>query len=170
MLATSSAGTTSSANFSVNLTDVNAAPGGAGTDVNAAGNQVAETATTGTAVGRTAQAVAAVGMTESVLTLVYALEALVVYTKLYGKKSSPFETHEGHVHTIGQTVKSCVYGCILCVVFFSFIFTVDLLDQKRWVPFAQSVCLVISTLLCFMGLTAPPREPEVDELGSSPVR
>lgn len=99
-----------------------------------------------------------------VLTLVYALEAFVVYTNLYGKKSNPLETHAGRVHTIGMTVRACVYGCILCAVFFSFVFTVDLLDQKRWVPFAQSVCLVISTFLCFMGLTAPPRQPEADGL------
>jgi hypothetical protein len=54
-------------------------------------------------------------------------------------------------------------------VFFAFIFTVDLLDLKRWVPLAQSTCFLITTLLCLMSLTAPPREPEVDELGSSPV-
>lgn len=90
-----------------------------------------------------------------VLTLVYALEAFVVYTKLYGKKSSPLETHADRVHMIGVTVKSGVYGCIVCVVFFAFAFTVDLLDLKRWVPFGQSACLVTCTLLCFMGLTAP---------------
>jgi hypothetical protein len=104
-----------------------------------------------------------------VLTLVYASQAFVVYRALYGKKSNPFETHAGRVHRIGVTVKVNVYGCIVCVVFFAFVFTVDLLDLKRWVPLAQSVCLLITTLLCLMGLTAPPREPEVDELGSNPV-
>lgn len=104
-----------------------------------------------------------------VLTLVYASQAFVVYRALYGKKSNPFETHAGRVHTIGLTVKVNVYGCIVCVVFFAFVFTVDLLDLKRWVPLAQSVCLLITTLLCLMSLTAPPRQPEVDELGSSPV-
>ena len=71
------------------------------------------------------------------------------------------------MHTIGLTVKFGVYGCIVCVVFFAFVFTIDLLDLKRWVPLAQSVCLLITTLLSIMGLTAPPRGPEVDELGSS---
>jgi hypothetical protein len=104
------------------------------------------------------------------LTLVYALEAFVVYRALYGKKSTPLETHAGRVHTIGLTVKVCVYSCIVCVVFFAFTFMLDLLDLKRWMPFAQSVCLLITTLLCLLALTAPPREPEVDELGSSPVR
>lgn len=100
-----------------------------------------------------------------VLTLVYALEAAVVYINLYGKKSTPFETHAGRMHTIGQTVKSCVYSSILCAVFFSFIFTVDLLDEKRWAPFAITACLVISTLLCFMGLTEPHRGREEETAG-----
>jgi hypothetical protein len=104
-----------------------------------------------------------------VLTLVYALQAFVVYRALYGKKSNPLETHAGRVHTIGLTVKVCVYSCIVCLVFFSFVFTVDLLDLKRWAPFAQSVCLLTTTLLSLMSLTAPPREPEADGLSSSRV-
>lgn len=99
-----------------------------------------------------------------VLTLVYASQAFVVYRALYGKKSNPFETHAGRVHMIGVTVKVNVYGCIVCVVFFAFVFTVDLLDLKRWVPLAQSVCLLITTLFCLMSLTAPPRQPEADGL------
>lgn len=90
-----------------------------------------------------------------VLTLCYALQTFVVYRALYGKKTNPLETHERRVHTIGLTVKVCVYSCIVCVVFFAFAFTLDLLDLKRWVPFAQSVCLLCTTLLCLMGLTAP---------------
>jgi hypothetical protein len=89
------------------------------------------------------------------LTLVYVAQSLVVYRALYGKKGNPFETHAGRVHKIGVTVRVCVYGCIVCVVFFAFVFTVDQLDMKRWVPLAQSVCLLISTLLCLMGLTLP---------------
>ncbi|RCW63014.1 cadherin domain-containing protein, partial [Pseudorhodoferax soli] len=56
VVATSSDGSTSSANFSIGLTDVNEAPVGAVTDVNAAANQVAENAANGTVVGVTAQA------------------------------------------------------------------------------------------------------------------
>jgi hypothetical protein len=104
-----------------------------------------------------------------VLTLTYAVQAVVVYRNLYGKKCNPFETHAGRVHAIGLTVKSVVYGCIVCVAFFAFVFTVDLLEVKRWVPLAQSACFLSSTLLCLMGLTPPPREPEVDELGETPA-
>ena len=104
-----------------------------------------------------------------VLTLVYASQAFVVYRALYGKKSNPLETHSSRVHTIGVRVRATVYGCIVCALFFACIFAVDVLDLKRWVPLAQSVCLLINTLLCLMSLTAPQRDTETDRLDSSPV-
>jgi len=104
-----------------------------------------------------------------VLTLTYASQIFVVYRTLYGKKANPFETHAGHLHKIGLAVKTIVYGCIVCSAFFAFVFAVDLLDLKRWVPLAQSVCLLITTFLVLMSLSAPAREPEADELGSSPA-
>jgi hypothetical protein len=101
-----------------------------------------------------------------VITLVYALQASVVYAVLYGKKPNPFETHAGRMRTIGLVVKSCVYSCIACVVFISLYFTPALLDLQRWKPFALSVFLVITALLSLMGMAAPPRRPEADGLGS----
>jgi MFS family permease len=102
-----------------------------------------------------------------VLTLVYASQAFVIYKALYGKKTTPLETHARRVHRIGLTVQVSVYSCVVCVVFFAIIFTFDVLDLKRWVPFAQSVCLLITTLLCLMSLTAPPpRQPDADKLDS----
>jgi hypothetical protein len=103
------------------------------------------------------------------ITLVYALQAFVVYAMLYGKKSNPFETHAGRVRTIGLVVKSCVYSCIACVAFVSLNFTLGPLGWQRWEPFALSVFFVIVALLSLMGMTARPREPEADGLGSSPV-
>jgi hypothetical protein len=100
------------------------------------------------------------------VTLVYALNAFVVYAVLYGKKPNPFETHANHVHTIGLVVKSCVYSCIACIVFLSLNMTLVLLDLQRWEPFALSVFFVITALLSLMGMTAPPRKPEADGLGS----
>jgi hypothetical protein len=101
-----------------------------------------------------------------VITLVYALQASVVYAMLYGKKPNPFETHAGRVRTIGLVVKSCVYSCIACVVFFSLNFTLGLLDLRIWEPFALSAFFVITALLSLMGMTAPPRPLEADRLGS----
>ena len=104
-----------------------------------------------------------------VLTLTYASQIFLVYRTLYGKKANPFETHADHLHKIGLAVKTIFFGCILCSVFFAFVFAVDLLDLKRWVPLAQSVCLLITTFLVLMSLSTPAREPDVDELGSSPA-
>lgn len=96
------------------------------------------------------------------MTLVYVLQAAVVYVMLYGKKPNPFETYAGRVHTIGLVVKSCVYSCMACVVFVSLNFTLVLLDLQRWEPFALSVFFVITALLCSMGMMAAPRLPEDD--------
>lgn len=100
------------------------------------------------------------------ITLVYALQAFVVYTMLYGKKPNPFETRAGHVRTIGLVAKCCVYSCIACVVFFSLNLTLGLLNLHRWEPFALSVFLVITALLSLMGMAAPPHPPGANGLGS----
>jgi hypothetical protein len=101
------------------------------------------------------------------LTLVYALNAFVVYTMLYGKKTNPSGTHAGRLHMIGLTVKSSVYSCIVIVVYLSLNFSLRLLDLQRWEPFALSIFLVICALVSSMGFAAPLRKPEVDELGSN---
>jgi hypothetical protein len=104
-----------------------------------------------------------------VVTLVYAANAFVVYTMLYGRNWNPFETHAVRLRTIGLTVKGSVYSCIVIVVYLILNFTLVLRDLQRWEPFALSVFLVICTLLASMGMIAPLRQPETDELGSSPV-
>jgi hypothetical protein len=103
------------------------------------------------------------------VTLVYALNAFVVYTMLYGKNRNPLETHAGRLRTIGLIVKSSVYSCIACAVFLSLNFTLVLLDLQRWEPFALSSFLVICGLLASMGFTATPHQPEEDGLAPSPV-
>jgi hypothetical protein len=100
------------------------------------------------------------------LTLVYALNAFVVYMTLYGKKRNPFGTHAGRLHMIGLTVKSSVYSCIVIVVYLSLNFSLRLLDLKRWEPFALSIFFVICALVASMGFAAPLRKPEVEEIGS----
>ena len=93
------------------------------------------------------------------VTLVYAVNAVVVYAMLYGKKPNPYETHEGRVQTIGLSVKSSIYSCIACVAFLSLNFTLVLLDLQRWEPFAQSVFFVVCAFICLMGLAPPPHRP-----------
>ena len=92
------------------------------------------------------------------VTLIYSLVAIVVYTHLYGRKI-PLQTDEARAHTIGLTVRIAIYTCILTVTFVSLIFALELLELKRWEPFALSVFLATTTLLSSMGLTAPPRKP-----------
>ena len=94
------------------------------------------------------------------VSLVYALNAFVVYMTLYGKKPNPFETHERRAHTIGLVVKSSLYSCLACVVFLALNLSLALLELQRWEPFALSVFFVITALLSLMGMIAPPREPE----------
>jgi hypothetical protein len=104
------------------------------------------------------------------VTLVYALTAFIVYTMLYGRTGkNTLETHAGRLHAIGVTVKSSVYSCIVIVVYLSLNFSLGLLDLQRWEPFALSIFFVICALLTSMGVIAPLRQPEADELGSSPV-
>jgi hypothetical protein len=85
---------------------------------------------------------------------------------LYGRKSNPFETHAGRLHTIGLAVKSSVYSCIVIVVYLSFNFTLRLLDLQRWEPFALSSFFVVCALVASMGYAAPLRKPEVDGLAT----
>ena len=95
------------------------------------------------------------------LTLVYALNAFVVYMTLYGKKKNPFETHAGRLHAIGLTVKSSVYSCIVIVVYLSLNFSLRLLDLKRWEPFSLSIFFALCALVASMGFAAPLRKPDV---------
>jgi hypothetical protein len=99
------------------------------------------------------------------ITLVYAVNAVTVYWMLYGRKSNPFETHAGRLHTIGLAVKSSVYSCIVIVVYLTLNFSLRLLDLKTWEPFALSMFFVICALIASMGYAAPLRKPEVAELG-----
>ena len=95
------------------------------------------------------------------ITMVYALNAFVVYLMLYGKRPNPSETHAARLHTIGLVVKSSVYSCIVCVVFLSLNLTLVLLDLRAWAPFALSSFFALTALLSIMGMT--PRKPGADE-------
>jgi hypothetical protein len=96
-----------------------------------------------------------------VLIVTYAAQAWVVYRALYGKSSNPFESQADRVHRIGTTIRVCVYGSMLCAVFFAFVFAVDLLDMKKWVPLAQALCLLSSSIFSVMSVT--PRRPREGE-------
>jgi hypothetical protein len=102
------------------------------------------------------------------VTLVYAVNAFIVYKYLYGRRN-PLVTHEGRVHTIGVRVKGSVYSCIAVVGFIALMGTLSQPDLRNWSPFALSVFFVIITLLGLMDMTAP-RKPEADTLDPREVR
>ena len=104
-----------------------------------------------------------------VITLVYALNASIVYSRLYGRKSSPLERKADRIRTTGVTVKVGVYSCIGIVVYLALNLTLGLLDLQRWEPLAQSVFLVGCAILCSAGLTAPSRPTNAEGLGSTPA-
>lgn len=90
------------------------------------------------------------------VTLVYALNAVVVYAMLYGRNRNPFETHGGRLQAIGVAVKSSVYSCIVIVAYVSLNFSLGLLDLQRWEPFALSIFFVICAFLASMGVMSSP--------------
>ena len=103
------------------------------------------------------------------VTLVYAVNAFIVYKYLYGRRN-PLVTHEARLHTIGVRVKGSVYSCIVVVGFISLMGTLARPELREWSPFALSVFFVVITLLGFMDLTAPVRGHEADTLDSNEVR
>jgi hypothetical protein len=102
------------------------------------------------------------------VTLVYALNAFVIFIYLYGRKN-PLVTHEGRVHGIGVTVKGGVYGSLATAWFMSIFGTLGQAGLQEWRPFALIVFFIATSLLVLMGATAPPRQPEVARLGESHV-
>jgi hypothetical protein len=94
------------------------------------------------------------------LTLANCLLALIVYRRLYGRKSTPLETRADRQHLIGAGVRAAVYSALAMPMFLLLNFTLVLLDLERWEPVAQSVFMVITMLVSSMGLSLPPRQPE----------
>jgi hypothetical protein len=105
-----------------------------------------------------------------IVTLLYALQACVVYTRIYGRKNSQLETHADRMRTIGPTVKVGVYTCIATVSYLLLHFTLKLLHLYEWQPFALSVFFVMTTVVCFVGLTAPLPHPGAGPLRSNSTR
>ena len=100
------------------------------------------------------------------VTLVYALNAFVIYKYLYGRKN-PLVTHEGRVHMIAATVKCGVYGSISVAWFVSIFGTIGQPGMNEWRPFALVVFFILTTLLSVMGATAVPHRLLAGGLGSS---
>jgi hypothetical protein len=108
-----------------------------------------------------------------IVTLTYILlGAFVMYWVLYGRKKDPLQTHADRMRMIRLVVNAYAWMCILIPIFGSLTVARQLLDLETWGPVAGTVFFLILTFfnLRIGRLTAPPRQPEADGLGSSPVR
>ncbi|MEO8307390.1 MAG: hypothetical protein ABI616_05055 [Pseudomonadota bacterium] len=90
-----------------------------------------------------------------VVTLVYALGAVVIFGSVNGKKRNPLQTHADRIYTMGIVVKTFFYTCIGTTLFVSLNLTLGLMHLQRWGLF--SVCAFI--VICLIGsyLSAMPR-------------
>ncbi len=105
-----------------------------------------------------------------IVSLGYILLGAFVMYLLYGRKIDPLQTHADRMRMIRGVANFYAWMCILIPIFVSLTVARKLLDLETWGPFAGTVFFLILTLLNLRSLTAPPRQPEADGLGSSPVR
>jgi hypothetical protein len=103
------------------------------------------------------------------ITLVYALNAFVVYWLLYRRKRWPLETRAYRMQAVGVQIKIVFYVSIAVTVFFSLIVALVLLHLQRWVPFAASVYMVVIMLFTSMMPFSLRRQAETDRLDPSAV-
>jgi hypothetical protein len=101
-----------------------------------------------------------------IVTLVYALNAAIVFRYIYGGKHSPLQTHADRVYAIGSVVKNCVRTCIAVTLFQSAYLMLLLLHLNRWGPFALSAFFVITILLSCAGAAPRPHRSGEDGVGS----
>jgi hypothetical protein len=104
------------------------------------------------------------------VSLMYVLLGAVVVKLLYGRKIDPLQTSADRIRMVRGVANFYAWVCILMSVLLSFSIAQKLLHLETWGPFAGTVYFLIVTLLLLRGFSAPPRQPEADGLGSSPVR
>ncbi|MEO6078871.1 MAG: hypothetical protein ABIQ86_03725 [Steroidobacteraceae bacterium] len=105
-----------------------------------------------------------------ILTLGYMLLGSMVYWQIYGRKTDPLQTHANRLHTIRVTVNNIAWMFILAPIVLSLTSARRLLDLDSWSPFLGSLVFLTIGLVSFRALSAPPRQPEMEGLGSSTVR
>ena len=105
-----------------------------------------------------------------ILSLGYILLGAFVMYLLYRRKRDPLQTHADRMRMISGVANFYAWMLIVTSIFLSLNIAQKLLDLEKWGPFAGTVFFLILTLLLLRTVTAPPRQPEADGLGSSPVR
>lgn len=103
------------------------------------------------------------------VSLMYILLGAVVGKLHYGKKKDPLQTNADRIRMVRGVANFYAWVCILQSVLLSFSMAQKLLKLETWGPFAGTVFFLIITLLLLRGFSAPPRQPEANGLGTSPV-
>jgi len=98
-------------------------------------------------------------------TLVYALNAFVVYRLLYRQRRYPLVTRAVRMQAVEMQVKFIIYCSIAVVIFMSLTAMLVLLNLVRWAPFATSVYMAIIWLSMTIMLLSLRRRAEADRLG-----
>jgi hypothetical protein len=107
-----------------------------------------------------------------IASLGYIIVGSSVMYVLYGRKRNPLQTHAYRMRMISIAVNANAWLFILVPIFLSLSIAPNLLHLETWGPFVGTAVFLILTLfnLRIGRLLAPPRQPEADGLGSSPVR
>ncbi|HEV8413579.1 MAG TPA: hypothetical protein VGQ49_08290 [Bryobacteraceae bacterium] len=106
-----------------------------------------------------------------ILSLGYLLLGAAVMYLLYGrKKIDRLLKHADRMRIVSGVATYYAWILILTSILLSLQVVRKLVDLETWGPFTGTVFFLIITLLNLRTMTPPPRQPEADGLGSSPVR
>jgi hypothetical protein len=103
----------------------------------------------------------------AVVTLMYVMMAVAIYTTIRKMSSSPLQGREDRMRAVGVAVQVCVYACIVGVVNISMNMTLILLDQQRWEPTFGCIGFILMGLLTRMALREQLRIPQSKRLATS---
>jgi hypothetical protein len=105
-----------------------------------------------------------------VVTLSYAVMAIVAYRIIYGRKRNPMLRHADRLFAIGVAVKTFIYTCIGLTVFTSVVLTLGLLHLRSWNLFAVGVFYVLAVLTPNIVTAIVRRQPKVELPGADGPR
>jgi len=102
--------------------------------------------------------------------LTYLLLGAFLYA-FWRRKKDPLQTHADRMRMIRVLATAYTWVCIIGPISASLTVARKLVDLgQAWSPFLGTAFFLILTLFNLRTITAPPRQPEANGLGSSPVR
>jgi MFS family permease len=86
------------------------------------------------------------------ITFVYGAIAVAIYLTLRTMGSSPLQTREERMRSVGFVVRILVYVCIASAGFIAAILALSLLDMRLWEPTFACLSVIVTGLLCGMAM------------------